>query len=365
MKIAQVNKLYFPAVGGIEQVVRDIAEGVIEYGHESDVLCSVPRGVGRSETLSDVRVTRASSLGTSLSVPLAPTFPYHLRQAHNSHDVVHYHLPNPLAVASDFFVGNSRAPTVVTYHSDIVRQARSLQFYRPLLHEFLSKAERIIVTSPPLLQNSRELQNHKSKCTVIPLSINIDDYPSPTPVNFTLSERPTLLFVGRLNYYKGVEVLIEAVRPLNVELLIVGDGPRRDSLEELAQSTNTNAHIRFYGYVSDDELGEYYKNSDIFVFPSIEPSEAFGIVQLEAMAHGLPVINTALPTGVPWVSPHGKTGLTVPPGEVEPLRQAISQLTSNVDYQAELGQKARERVEKHFDKKQMIESTLNVYRSLY
>lgn len=365
MHLSQINKFYDPVVGGIEKVVKDVAEGIERRGHRSEVVCSRPRGLGGTETRNGVTVRRATSAGTALSTPISPTFPYHVDQAYERADVVHHHVPNPIGVVSDLLVGTDRASTVVTYHSDIVRQSRSLRVYRPLLRRFLDRADRIVVTSPRLLKYSRELQGFEDKCEVVPLSVDIDSFPSrETVFDYEDRDRPRVLFVGRLNYYKGVVHLIDAASDLSVDLHLVGDGSRREALEERAAERTNEAHVSFAGEVSDDELARHYREADIFVLPSVERSEAFGIVQLEAMAHGIPVVNTDLPTGVPWVSRDGETGLTVSPKDSDALGEAIETLATSPDLREQFGRRARERVEEEFNHEEMLTTLLDIYSAV-
>lgn len=158
------------------------------------------------------------------------------------------------------------------------------------------------------------LQPYKHKCDVAPLSIDLAsvDCENSTPLNTAL-KGPIILFVGRLNYYKRVKYLLEAVKKVEATLLVVGDGSRQSTLQELAQDYDLSDEIQFLGYLSEERLAAAYRAADAFALPSVEPSEAFGIVQLEAMTRGTPIVNTALPTGVPWVSQEDVTGLTVPP----------------------------------------------------
>jgi len=368
MDILQVNKFYHPVIGGIEHVVHQLATGLSELGNPTSVLTSRQRGFGRSETVEGVSVTRTSSLGVALSTPLAPTFPVRLRQLSRDADLVHYHLPNPLAVAS-YLIAQPSTPIVVTYHSDIVRQATALRLYQPLLDRFLSEADRIVTTSPRLRDNSEHLQPYIEKTDVVPLSIDIDQIDSTTGNSqevFTTDEVPTVLFVGRLNYYKGVEYLLDAMAMVETPatLCIIGDGTRRTDLEQRVQSLGIDNRVKFLGQVDDETLNAFYEAASLFVLPSTEPSEAFGIVQLEAMAHGLPVINTNLPTGVPWVSLDGKTGITVPPRNKRALADAIEELLSNTTRRAAYGQAARKRVESRFGEEQMIADTIDIYRSV-
>jgi rhamnosyl/mannosyltransferase len=367
MDLLQVNKFYHPEVGGIEQVVRTIAEGMHQRSHESRVLVSVPQGLGTDDEVEGIPVTRTSSLGVAKSVPLAPTFPARLRQASRPVDIVHHHLPNPLSVVSHLIAPSTDAPVVATYHSDIVRQQTALRLYRPLLHRFLADIDHIFVTSPRLLDYSDHLVPYREKTSVVPLSIDLDEYgqyDGPS-VDFPGDpDRPTILFVGRLNYYKGVEYLLDAMPSIDADLLIAGDGDRRDALNARADRLGVSDRVHFLGYVDEETLHACYDCADVFVLPSVEPSEAFGIVQLEAMAYGTPVVNTDLPTGVPWVSRDGETGTTVPPRDAEALASAISELLDNPERRRTYGERARQRVERRFGHERMLDTMESRYRAI-
>ena len=371
--ILQANKLYHPVVGGIETVVRDIATGLTDRGHNSSVLAATPFGCGGLSTMEGVRVRKTASLGRVQSVPLSPAYPVRLFQESMDVDIVHHHLPNPLGPIAHTLTPSANVSTVVTYHSDIVRQQTALQLYAPILRSFLNNVERILVTSPPLLEHSEFLAPHREKCTVIPLSIDIEaivgstkkddgitDYGPAVSVQTDATE-PIILFVGRLNYYKGVEYLIDAMKTVDAKLLVIGEGERREALERRTREKNIADRIRFFGHVDDDTLAGCYEAADVFVLPSVEPTEAFGIVQVEAMAHEVPVVNTALPTGVPWVSPDGETGLTVPPRDSDALAGAITELLSDDEQRCSLGRNGRERVLELFTRENMLDRIEAVY----
>jgi rhamnosyl/mannosyltransferase len=314
-----------------------------------------------------VAVRKASSLGVALSVPLAPTFPAHVRSASRGADVIHFHLPDPLSVISHVLTGPKDAKTVATYHNDIVRQARLLKLYRPVLDQFLDDVDRILVTSPRLRDRSPFLAPYTDKCTVVPLSIDLEeygDYEGPEHDLPVGGGRPVILFVGRLIYYKGLEHLIDAMVEVDADLLIAGKGDRRESLERRARERGVEDRVSFLGYVDDELLHYCYDRADVFVLPSVAPSEGFGIVQLEAMAYGTPVINTDIPSGVPWVSRDGETGLTVPPEDPETLAEALNMLLADPELRERYGRNARQRVEGSFSRNRMVERTREVYREL-
>lgn len=363
MNILQISKYYHPHIGGIESIVQDIAEGV-KNEHNSRVLSSNPQGLGSHVSHNGVDVIKTASLGTLLSVPISPQFPLRLQQLRRRADIVHYHLPNPLSVMSHLLLPPNDTPLVATYHSDIVRQSRAMSMYRPFLHKFLKRTDRILVTSPRLVKHSSELKPYQAKCTVVPLSINVKQHQSVSSRGRFETTEPLILFVGRLSYYKGVEYLIRSMHNIDANLLIIGEGEKSDELHSLSKELDLDKKVSFEGHVSEEELGHAYEAADVFVLPSTEPSEAFGIVQLEAMAHGLPIVNTSLPTGVPWVSQDGKTGITVTPKDSAALANAISTLLTNDDLRRTYGHNARKRVEKRFSSHRMISDVSDVYQSI-
>lgn len=371
MNVLQVSKFYYPDVGGIEKTVQTLAEGLNGPDREVRVLASRRVGRGNTESINGVRVRKSPSFGTPLSTPAAPLLPAELAVTARWADVVHVHLPNPTAVVAGLAALPSDARLIVHYHSDIVKQSTALVAYRPLLHRFLRRADRIVTTSPTLLERSEHLAPHAGNCEVIPLSIDVDAFRrdrgeasggaaagADLPVD---PDRPVALFVGRLSYYKGVEHLVDAMGAVDAHLLIVGDGDRRAALERRASERGVADRVSFLGKVSDETLHRCYRRADAFALPSIAPSEAFGIVQLEAMAYETPVVNTDLPTGVPWVSRHGETGLTVPPGDGAALADALNRLFSDPDLRRRYGRAARERAEREFDRSVMLDRTARLY----
>lgn len=366
MRVLQVNKLYHPIIGGVERVVQNTAEGLASRGHDVDVIAARRRGFGQSYRHNGVAVSKTASAGQLLSVPVAPTFPLQVATATGDVDVVHHHLPNPLSSLAGAVDWND-TPTVVTYHSDIIRQSWAMAVYRPLLERFLDGADQIIVTSPRLRENSKVLGPYRNKCTVVPLSIDlesddeVDDRWSELPVS---PDDDLLLFVGRLNYYKGVSHLVEAMESVDADLLIIGDGDRRSSLTDQVETAGLAERVHFLGHVSEDLLRFCYYVADVFVLPSVEPSEAFGLVQLEAMVRETPVVNTALPTGVPWVSQDGQTGLTVPPRDNDALAAAIDSLLQDEAYRRELGRAARRRVHERFGRDRMLSDVEALYEDI-
>jgi len=368
--VLQVSKYYPPYVGGLEYVVERTATGLAAGGDRSRVLAAVDDGWTGRRTVDGVEVTKPRTLGAVLSQPVSPTFPVHLRRLAADADVVHYHLPNPLAVVSAA-VAPRDTPTVATYHSDIVRQERAMALYEPVLRRFLDRVDAVVTTSPQVRDNSDVLAPYREKCHVVPVGVDLPalDAPEagdgPDGRDESEAERPfTALFVGRLTYYKGVDVLLDSFDGVDGRLVVVGDGPEREPLESRAAETAAESEIRVLGEVDDATLAAWYERADVLVLPSVAPSEAFGVVQLEAMAHGVPTVNTDLPTGVPWVSVDGETGVTVPPGDAAALGDALRRLAADPEERRRLGAAARERVESRFTADAMVDSLRAIYRSV-
>jgi glycosyltransferase involved in cell wall biosynthesis len=277
------------------------------------------------------------------------------------------HFPNPMAVLA-YLASGYRGPMVVTYHSDMVRQKILGPMFEPLLHAALRRSAAIIATSPNYLGTSRVLAEHQDRCHVIPLGIPIENFGHSKPGEAAAVRREfgdnLIVSVGRLVYYKGFEYLIRAMTRVPGKLLIVGEGPLRAKLGALASELGVAEKVIFLGKIDHDRLVACYHASQVFVLASIARSEAFGIAQIEAMAAGLPVVNTNLDSGVPFVSIHRQTGLTVPPADPEALAEAINELLGNAELRASLGHAAERRAVEEFSLESMASRTLSVYEGV-
>ena len=368
MKILQVNKLYHPWIGGVEKVVQNVAEGLKDRANVSVLVCQ-PKGRAGRDVVNGVRVVRAASLGIFFSMPVSLSFPFLLKKLSRHVDVIHFHMPFPLAVIS-YFLARPKGKVVLWWHSDIVRQKKIMLFYRPFLRRFLKRADRIIVAAPQHIKSSAYLGGFEDKCEVVPFGIDtrgleLSDNVQQEMELIRAEHGPNIvLFVGRLIYYKGAEHLIRAMKDVDGKLMIVGEGPLESQLHSLAAELGVEEKVVFLGRIPDRDMAAYYHSCDVFVLPSIACSEAFGIVQLEAMACGKPVINTDLPTGVPWVSRNGETGITVPVADPAALSGAINKLLRDPNLRQEYGANARRRVEEHFSLRRMIDDLYRVYEKV-
>jgi rhamnosyl/mannosyltransferase len=263
-----------------------------------------------------------------------------------------------------------KGKVVVWWHSDIVRQKRLGKLLHPVTTWFLRQADVIIAATEGHIKSSPVLSKFSYKCRVIPFGLDLSKYPEPQRKKF-LEEKLSnpshkkLLFVGRLVYYKGVDVLISALEGVSgVELFIIGCGSLENKIKSLVSGKNLQDRTHFLGSLPREELLAAYYDCDMLVLPSRANNEAFGLVQLEAMVYGKPVINTNLPTGVPYVSIHGETGLTVAAGSFPQLAEAIIMLVRNEALCRSYGRAARDRVQKHFGMDSMLKSVYRVYREV-
>jgi rhamnosyl/mannosyltransferase len=368
MTVLQLGKYYYPYMGGIENHLFLLCNEIRQRMPLEVVVCnSAPATT--YESVNGVSITRCGEIFNIASTSLCPSMPMVLSRL--QYKIIHFHFPHPMGVLSYLA---SRKPgnhaVVITYHSDIVRQENLLKLYAPFMRRVMDRADAIICTSPNYLASSTQLARYREKCLVIPYGIALDQF---TPSKWSEAEAakiraryqgPILLGVGRLIYYKGFEYAIQAMREINGHLLLIGDGPLRASLQKLAQDCQVADRVHFLGEVHNNEITPYYYASDIFAFPSIARSEAFGIVQLEAMACRRPVVNTALDSGVPFVSRHEESGLTVAPKNPAAFAQAVNRLLQNPEWMRQLGEAGGQRVESEFSKAVMADRILKLYQDL-
>jgi glycosyltransferase involved in cell wall biosynthesis len=364
MRILQLYKDYYPVRGGIEGHLRLLAEGLVARGHSVTALVSAPGLRDASEELGGVRVVGAGRLGTLASLPISPTLP--LLLARERPDLVHLHHPFPLGDLAALLVARD-VPLVVTYHSDIVRQRALGRLLAPLVRGTLRRARRIIATSPAYIRSSPFLAPVASRCRVVPLGVPLEDYGLVDQGQIAAVRArfpgPLVLFVGRLRYYKGADRLVRAMADVPARAVFVGAdaSARRADLERLAAELGVGERVHFVGALDDEELRAHYQAAQIFVLPSVERSEAFGIVQVEAQAAGLPVVCTELGTGTSYVTQHGRTGIVVPPDDVPALARALRALLASPPMAHTFGEAGRARAAREFSLERMLDRVEAVY----
>lgn len=365
MRVVHVFKDYYPpTTGGIEQHMGLLCG---RLASKMDVAVLVPsRSRARVEERMDgVTLVRVPEFGRYASVPLCPTMPRELRRL--APEIVHLHFPNPMGDVT-YLLGARRVPLVITYHADVVRQRALLPLYMPLLTQTFDRADRIIVTSADYAASSPILSRYGHKCCVIPFGIDVQTFALRDGERRHVEDlrrrhsQGIVLFVGLLRPYKGIDVLLQAMSGVaRAQLLIVGLDPEPGRAAGLATRLGLSSRVSFLGAVSGSLLRTLLHACDLLVLPSLDRREAFGIVQLEAMACGKPVVSSDLPTGVRFVNRDGETGLLVPPGDHQGLAAAINRLLANADLRARLGQAARERVIREFSVDRMVDETVDVY----
>jgi rhamnosyl/mannosyltransferase len=315
------------------------------------------------EQISGVSVVRLKTWKVIASTPLCTGMIDAIRSW--PCDIVHLHWPNPLAMVAYRLSGCS-AKLVVSYHSDVIRQRFLASLLSPILRDLLRRADAIIVSAPNNVEHSPMLRRFRNRCRVVPFGIDPDSLLEAGEAEVQeLRMRfgtPVVLAAGRLVYYKGLEYLITAMKSVKAHLVIVGTGPLRARLLGQISKEGLDGRVTVVGEV--DRIAPYYQLADVFVLASIARSEAFGLVQLEAMACGKPVVNTRLNSGVPFVSLHGATGLTVEPANIVELSSALRILLQNDRFRRRLGAAARLRVIEEFTLEVMAQRTLAVYQEL-
>jgi glycosyltransferase involved in cell wall biosynthesis len=371
VRVTFVNKYYWPPhLGGIEHHLSMLASGIASReGMSVEAIVANEGPATVRERVGDVDVVRVGRTFAFASTPVAPAMPAIIRAvaaAKQRPDVFHLHFPYPWGDTSWLMAG-APGPAVLTYHSDIVRQRVLGAAYRPISRRVLDRVDRIIVGSPPMIEHSAVLAPFAHKCRVVPFGIETDRF-DPTPGTLARAAelradhtRPIVLFVGRLIYYKGVEVLVRAMADTDADLVMIGSGPLEGKLREQAVSLGIADRVTFLAPVEDGELAAWYRAAHVFALPSIARSEAYGLVQLEAHASGMPVVSTDLPTGVPWVNRDGETGLVVPPGDAPSFASALRTLLADEALRARMGVRARERAVATFGVGAMVDATLAVY----
>ncbi|GGI32121.1 glycosyltransferase [Bradyrhizobium guangdongense] len=362
--VLHIFKIYYPDLfGGTLTVIRDICASLKDAFASAVLVCS-QSAEQREIVVDDVPVERVRSFGDVLSLPAAPTYPWRLWQKIADHDLLALHAPFPLADLVFAFGLGRRRPMVVHWHADIVTHAGLRWFIEPLMRRTLRQAKAIIVSDRVLVDKTPLLREFEDKCHVVPFGIDTDVYDWPKIEPHHVNDRGRLVLAcGRLVPYKGFDVLIRAAVNRAFEVWIIGEGVERTRLEQLIGELGLGERVRLLGSVSDCERIKLMCLADVFVMPSVTNAETFGLVQLEAMAAGRRVVNTALDTAVPRVARHGMEALTVPPGDAEALGEAIDTLISDPGRRRRMGLSARTRAVSRYSTATFKDGMESVYRA--
>jgi len=366
MHVVHLGKYYPPYRGGIETVVEQLCRGLVRQGVQVTAVVSNDGSDTVDENLFGVRVLRLGRSALINSQPLNGSLVSTLREL--KCDVLHFHTPNPVGALA-VLAARPRQPLVVTHHSDIVRQ----RILGPLANAaqalLYRRAAALVAATPRHIEYSPVLRRFEQKCCVIHFPIDAGPYieaPARWDDQLPLEwqAEPLALFVGRLVYYKGLDVLLDALKSTDgARLAIVGVGPLHDELLHRVRALGLASRVAFLGALPDERLRSLYKCARFLVLPSTAPSEAFGMVQLEAMAAATPVISTNLRSGVPYVNQHERTGLVVPPGDHLALAAAMKTLLEDASYAKALGEAARQRVLAEFQVDRVIAAHIQLYEA--
>lgn len=362
--VLHIFKIYYPDLfGGTLTVIRDICASLKDAFSSAVLVCS-QAAEQRNIVVNDVPVERVHSFGNVLSLPAAPAYPWRLWQKIAEHDLLALHAPFPLADLVFALGFGRKRPLVVHWHADIVTHAGLRWFIEPFMRRTLRQAKAIIVSDHLLIETTPLLREFEDKCHVVPFGINTDVYDWPKIEPHHVNDRGRLVLAcGRLVPYKGFDVLIRAAVNRHFEVWIIGEGAERTRLEQLIRELGLGERVKLLGSVNDCERIKLMCLADVFVMPSVTNAETFGLVQLEAMAAGRPVVNTALDTAVPRVARHGMEAITVPPGDPEKLGEAIDALISDPERRRRMGLSARTRAVSRYSATAFRDGMETVYRS--
>lgn len=370
MRVLHYSKYYPPFFGGIEKVAYDLVLGQRVMGHAVDVLCFSHHGAAIREHSPEGEIVRSSVFANVASTPLSLTNLRDFSRMAENYDVIHVHLPNPVANLA-VFLSRPTARVVLHWHTDIVRQKNILKLYDPLQQWLLRRADAVIATSPPYAESSPWLREHANKVEVIPLGVDVGALAASAAavaqVKARYGGRRIIFSLGRLVYYKGFEYLVRAAErlPDDVVVVIGGVGELQEDLSELIRASGLGQKVILAGTIPFHELGAHFAACDIFCLPSVERSEAYGVVQVEAMSFAKPVVSTEIPgSGVSWVNQHEVSGLVVPPADAESLSKGLNSLLESSELRACLGAGARQRYERYFRVEHMTASVDALYRRI-
>lgn len=370
MKILHLSKYYHPYRGGIEKVIKELSEAAVAHGHQVTVICANEKNERSEEDVNGVRVVRLPLMLTLFSQPFTPSVFREIGLEVEKCDVVNVHTPNPLFELALLRVKTTK-PVVITYHCEVYKTRALSNLYQPISQALLARADRIIVGTTFHIDHSRLLGGFKDKCEIIPFGIapKYSDIAEATRARVEEIRQKYgnfFLFAGRMVPYKGVDYLLRAlVKSESSRVVLIGSGKMLEEWKTLSRQLNVHSRAHFLGGVtSDDEFAAYMHASRALILPSINEAEAFGLVLLEAMSCGKPVITTNLNSGVRFVNKANETGLMVPVMDASRLAEAMEKLKNDETLYAQMAQNAKAHFLEHFLISTCSERYESVYKSL-
>lgn len=369
LKILQLGKFY-PVRGGVEKVMYDLMIGLSERGIDCDMMCAAEHGGSKRLVINrHAQLICCRTWLKAAATMLSPAMIFTLRKECDQYDIIHVHHPDPMACLA-LFLSGYKGKVILHWHSDIQKQKLLLKLYKPLLKWMMKRACLIVGTTPVYLSESPFLKHVQQKAVYLPIGIE-RMHPLQEDVEAVRARyqgKKIVFTLGRLVAYKGYKYLVEAARYLDdcYVILIGGNGPLKKELETEVRTLGVQQKVRLLGRVSDEELPAYYGACDVFCLSSVQKTEAFGIVQIEAMSCGKPVIATNIPqSGVSWVNKQGFSGINVTPGNPKELAAAIREVTNDKVVYKTYSEGAEKRFKEFFTKDIMIEKCLKIYSNCY
>ena len=364
MKVLQLGKFY-PIRGGVEKVMWDLTCGLSARGIDCDMLCAELEKDEVIHLNEHGRVICVKAWRKLAATMIAPKMVSWLKKHKDEYDIIHVHHPDPMACLALRRSGY-KGRVILHWHSDILKQKTLLKFYAPLQRWLIHRADKIVGTTPVYLKESPYLKDVQDKTVAVPIGIKPVSFDEKLAAEWKerYPGKKLVVSIGRLVPYKGYGYLVAAAESLgsDYQILIVGDGPVRENLKEEIRSHGVEGKVKLLGYVEDEEMHALLGACDVFVLSSVMKTEAFGIVQIEAMSLGKPVIATKVPeSGVSWVNADGESGLNVPIKDSEALAEAIQAICSDADLRDRLSEGAAERFRNLFTIEKMIDKTIKIY----
>lgn len=369
LSILQLGKFY-PIKGGVEKVAYDLMMGLSSRNDHCDLLCATVSGKGRTRQMNPhAKLIECHSWGKTAATMIAPSMITTFRRICCNYDIVHVHHPDPMAAVT-LWLSGYKGKVVLHWHSDILKQRILLKLYRPLQDWLLRRADLIIGTSPVYLKESPFLKHVQDKTICLPIGVSaiVPDEAAVEKLGQRYGGKKIVFSLGRLVPYKGFTHLIDAARYLSNDyvVLIGGTGTLRNKLEKKIRRLGLENKVMLLGRIPKNELPAYFGASKVFCLPSVQKTEAFGIVQIEAMSCGKPVVATRIPhSGVAWVNQHGVSGLNVTPGNARELAQAIQHIADDDAVYEQYAVSAKNRYHDLFTKERMIDNSLRIYNLLW
>lgn len=373
MRVLQFGRFWNEQHGGLERHVSLLSKGLAAQGIDVVNLVATVGQHGHDETDGRYRLIQARSFGMAYGTALAPALVLKALALHRQEpfDLFHLHFPDPLSHLASMMLPRA-VPRVITWHSDIIRQKKLLALYQPFLRRITRQADALVAATQAHFDVSTQIPHDipAQRRHVIPYGLDYAPLvlnPRTAALRDELRARAQgrgLVFaLGRHVYYKGFDVLIEALQHTDAFLVLGGDGPLRPQLEQQAAALGVSNRVLFSGRIAEEDLAAYFNACDVFCLPSVEPSEAFGLVQLEAMACGKPVVCTQLNNGVNVVNVDGHTGFAVPVRDPVALGHCLARLLQDDALREKLGLQALAHT-RNYSVPTMAASHIRLYQDL-